>query len=108
MDAPEILNPAINEIVKRIVAAAHPDRIILFGSRARGDESWDSDFDVAVIVSGDIHRRKTAQDIYMSLVGVGCSVDVIVLKPEDIETCGQSNTLFVQEIVKQGTELYAA
>lgn len=36
------------EIVRRIVAAAHPLRIMLFGSAARGETGSNSDFDLLV------------------------------------------------------------
>ncbi len=39
----------IEEIVRRLVAAIDPDRIILFGSRARGDSGPDSDLDLLII-----------------------------------------------------------
>jgi len=99
---------AIKEIIKRIIKAVNPDKIILFGSRARGTVKPDSDIDLVVVVSGDIHRRKTAQKIYMSLIGVGCPVDVIVLKPEDLEKYKNSVGVIVPEILKEGKELYAA
>lgn len=98
----------IEEIVKRIIDAMQPDRIILFGSHARGSENPGSDIDVAVVVSGNIHRRKTAQKIYMSLLGVGHAVDVIVLKPEDLERYGNSVGVSIPEILREGKELYVA
>ena len=98
----------IEEIVKRIIKAVKPDKIILFGSRARGSEKPGSDIDLVVVVSGDIHRRKTAQKIYMSLIGIGCSVDVIVLKPEDLERYRNSVGVIIPEVLKEGKELYVA
>lgn len=99
----------IEEVVERIVNAVRPEKIILFGSRSRRDEHGsDSDIDLAVIVSGDIHRRKTAQSIYMSLIGVGCPVDIIVLKPEDLERYRTSVGLVIPEILREGRELYVA
>ena len=98
----------IEEIVKRIIKAVKPDKIILFGSCARGSKKPDSDIDLVVVVSGDIHRRKTAQKIYMSLIGIGCSVDVIVLKPEDLERYRNSVGVIIPEVLKEGKELYVA
>lgn len=78
-------DPAVlEEIVRRIVAVANPERIILFGSAARGEMGPESDIDILVVKSGVEHRRRLAQDIYMNLSGVGIAVDVIVLSPEDI------------------------
>ena len=76
---------ALDALVRRIVEVAQPDRIVLFGSAARGEMGPDSDLDVLVVKAGVKHRRRLAQDIYMNLSGVGVGVDVIVLTPEDIE-----------------------
>ena len=53
-------DPILDEIVERLVAAYQPQRIYLFGSKARGDAGPDSDYDLMVIVNGDApldHRR---------------------------------------------------
>ncbi len=46
----------LDEIVRRVVEVAHPDRIILFGSVARGEMGPDSDIDLLVVKSGVPHR----------------------------------------------------
>ena len=56
---------ALETLVRRIVELARPDRIVLFGSAARGEMGPDSDLDVLVVKSGVEHRRRLAQDIYM-------------------------------------------
>jgi uncharacterized protein len=48
----------VADIVRRIVEAVGPDRIIVFGSRARGDARPDSDFDVLVIKKSDEPRYR--------------------------------------------------
>lgn len=103
-----VSNEQLNDIIKRIVETAHPLQIILFGSAARGDMRTESDIDVLVIVADGIHRRKTAQQIYVNLVGVGLPVDVIVATPSDMEKYRNSPGLIYREIVKEGRELYAA
>jgi hypothetical protein len=58
------------EVVRRIVEVARPERIILFGSAARGDAGPDSDLDLLVVKRGVEHRRRLAQRIYRRLLGV--------------------------------------
>jgi predicted nucleotidyltransferase len=49
-------DPAIlADIVRRIVRAAKPEKIVLFGSAARGEMGPDSDYDVLVIKGGSIN-----------------------------------------------------
>ena len=46
------------ELLDRVVAYFHPRKIILFGSRARGEAGPDSDFDLLVVVDDDTPREK--------------------------------------------------
>ena len=74
----------VHEIVRRLVQALQPERIYLFGSRARGNATDDSDYDLLVIVAqSDLPRYKREQAAYGALWGVGTSVDVLVLTREE-------------------------
>jgi predicted nucleotidyltransferase len=100
-------NPILDTIIERIVEVAEPERILLFGSAARGDMGPHSDFDLLVVKSG-VHRRKLAQRIYRNLIGVGQPVDVVVVTPEDLEQYGDSHALIISPALKEGTEIYRA
>nr|QNO50258.1 hypothetical protein HOIKONPE_00002 [Methanosarcinales archaeon ANME-2c ERB4] len=56
------------EIVQKVVEVAVPDKIILFGSRAKGEQAKDSDYDIFVLKDGVVHKRKLAQRIYSCLM----------------------------------------
>lgn len=99
---------ALRELVRCIVEVAKPDRIILFGSAARGQMGPDSDLDVLVVKSGIEHRRRLAQDIYMNLPELGVGVDVIVLTPEDIEAQRASVGSIVGPALEEGRVIYGA
>lgn len=103
-----ISNEQLNELIRRIVETAHPLRIILFGSAARDEMRVESDIDVLVVVPDGAHRRKTAQQTYLNLIGFGMPVDVVVATPSDLEKYGDSPGLIYREIFRQGRELYAA
>ena len=98
---------SLEEAIRRIVAVAQPDQIILFGSAARGDQAEDSDLDLLVVKSG-AHRRRLAQAIYRNLIGVGCAVDVVVMTPEDIERYRHSPALVIESALREGRTVYAA
>ncbi len=107
--AKQRLTPALlNEIVRRIVAVAQPDRIILFGSAARGDVDADSDLDLLVIKAGVPHRGRMAEEIYMSLFGIPLAVDIVVVTPEDIERYRDSVATVIRPALREGREVYAA
>ena len=44
------MSPALDEVVRRLVAAYEPERVYLFGSWARGDVGPDSDYDILIVV----------------------------------------------------------
>ncbi|MFY9189176.1 MAG: nucleotidyltransferase domain-containing protein [bacterium] len=75
----------LEAVLDRVVSAADPDRVILFGSRAYGKEKADSDFDLLVIKAGIKHRRALAQKVYRNLAGIPASVDILVETPEGLE-----------------------
>jgi predicted nucleotidyltransferase len=98
----------LEELVRRTVAAAHPVRIILFGSAARGDMGPDSDLDLLVVVRDGVHRRRTAQAIYRSLGGIGFAKDVVVVTESDIRQFGKNPSLVICPALRQGKEIYHA
>jgi hypothetical protein len=69
--APAGLAPALlAELIRRVVEAAKPDRIIRFGSAAGSERGPDSDLDLLVIKSGVEHLRRLAEAIYLNLSGI--------------------------------------
>ncbi|MDI6716860.1 MAG: nucleotidyltransferase domain-containing protein [Actinomycetota bacterium] len=98
----------LKNIINRIVEVAHPEKIILFGSAARGEMGPNSDVDILVVVKPGVHRRKLAGEIYKNLIGVGQAVDVIVVTTEDIERYKDSFALIIEPALKEGQVVYAA
>jgi len=98
----------INELVRRIVEVAHPLRIILFGSAARGAMRPHSDLDVLVVMPDAVHRRKTAQEIYRHLWGFGFAKDIIVVTESDIREYGANPYMIIKSALEEGKELYHA
>ena len=97
----------VEEIVRRIVEVADPDRIILFGSGARGDMGKHSDLDFLVIKSGEYSQRKVQGALYGSMLGVGCPCDLIVAKPEWVERYKDKTFLIYHPALQEGVEVYA-
>jgi len=96
------------EIVRRIVATAHPLRIMLFGSAARGETGSNSDFDLLVIMPDGVHRRQTAQYLHEVLFGVGYAKDIVVATMSDIEKHRHNAGLIYAEALNSGMEVYHA
>jgi predicted nucleotidyltransferase len=98
----------IDELVRRIVEVAHPLRIILFGSAARGEMGPDSDLDVLVVMPDGTHRRRTAQKIYRYLWGFGFAKDIVVVTESDTREYGSNPYMIIKNALEEGKELYHA
>lgn len=97
----------LQEITRRIVDAIAPEKIILFGSAARGQMGSDSDIDLLVVKAG-VNKRKTAQLLYRTLFGIAVPIDIIVVLPEDIEKHKDTLGLIYRPALTEGKILYAA
>ncbi len=104
----QVRQEVLDEVVRRIVEVAQPDKIILFGSAVRGEMGPNSDVDLLVVKSGVTHRGRLAGDIYVNLIGVGQAVDVIVVTPEDIERYRDAIGLVIEPALREGKVIYAA
>jgi uncharacterized protein len=97
----------LQEIVRRIVGVAKPEKIILFGSAAREEMGPNSDLDLLVVKPCG-HRRRTARKIERSLIGIGIPTDIIVARPEDIERYKNTIGLIYRPALREGKTIYAA
>jgi len=72
-------DPALAEVVHRLVAAYQPERVYLFGSVARGDANPDSDYDLLVVVPDHASPERLRSRLgYDALHGTGTAADVLV------------------------------
>ncbi len=93
-------------IVQRIVSVVQPERIILFGSRARGAGRLDSDMDLLVIATSELPRYRRAAPIYGILSDILAPMDILVYTPQEVEEWSQVPQAFVTTAVRKGTVLY--
>jgi len=78
-------DPRLERITRAIVERVHPSRIILFGSRARGDARTDSDYDLLVELESPLGELGCEREIRRAIEPVGVRVDVLVRKPGQFE-----------------------
>ena len=98
----------IDEIVRRIVEVANPDRIILFGSTSRGSGEKANDLDLLVVKAGVSHRRHLAQQIHLKMFGIGFPIDILVVTPQDIQEQRDKVGSVVGAALREGIDIYAA
>ena len=76
---------AIGAMVARIVDRFDPERIILFGSHARGDARPDSDVDLLVVMPVQGSRREKAIEIGVAVDDIHVPKDIVVVTPQAYE-----------------------
>ena len=96
----------VRDIVRRIVDVAHPEKVILFGSQARGDARPNSDFDVLVIKESDEPRYRRSAPLYAALADLPVEVEVMVYTPEEVEEWRAVPQAFITTAVREGTTIY--
>ena len=59
------------------------------------------------MVPSGLHRRKTAQNIYRNLIGVGFAADIIVVTEDDIKEFKNDPGMVIGPALDEGKVLYA-
>ena len=95
----------LDKIIERIVDLAAPNKIILFGSAARGDSDHDSDVDLLIVKDG-ADALALMSRIYGEMQGVGVAVDALVVSSEDVERYKDSHSLIIKPALEEGVVVY--
>ncbi len=107
---PSLANTSQEELLRliteRIREAVDPEKIILFGSRGRGDSRVNSDFDLLVIAESNAPRHRRAAGIYQSLWEIMEPIDVVVYTPAEVEEWREVRQAFVTAAIREGRIIY--
>jgi len=102
-------DPVLSEIVRRLVGAYEPERIYLFGSKARGDGGPDSDYDLLLVVPDDAPPERRDSDLaYRILRGTGFGADIIVWTNTRFERRKGVVCSLPATVLREGKLLHAA
>lgn len=98
-----------NLVVSKIVDYCNPDKIILFGSVARGTGNSDSDIDLLVIKETDKKRPFRVKEVFEAVRDIKREypLDVLVYTPDEINKRLKIGDYFITEAVNQGKVMYA-
>jgi uncharacterized protein len=94
-------------MVRRIVTRFSPEKVILFGSRARGNARPGSDVDLLVVMPVNGSRRKKMVEILTALHDFPLPVDVIVVTHQEFIDHADIVGTMVYPAVREGKVLYA-
>lgn len=98
---------AIRKMVIRIARRFKPDKIVLFGSHARGTGGPDSDVDLLVIMPVTGTKRETQVNIRCAVHDIPIAKDIIVATPQEVEKQRQVIGTLIRPALKEGRLLYA-
>jgi uncharacterized protein len=104
----EAITPEIRRIADTIIHEYQPDRIILFGSRARGEARPDSDIDILVVSDRerDLPRYKRGLKVRLKLAGVSTPLDILFYTHEDLAQWQNVRQSFSATVLREGVVLY--
>lgn len=101
------VNKHIQQMVKRIVTQFHPEKIILFGSHARGQAGPDSDVDLLIVMPVEGSKRAKQVEIRAAVHDVHIAKDIIVSRPEEFQWRKDIVGTIERPAVREGRILYA-
>lgn len=101
-----ISEETLRQAVATLVAAANPQRIVLFGSHARGDAGPHSDLDLLVVEKEVPHRAREMVRLSRALRPLRVPVDVLVVTEEELERYGKEPGSVYWWALKEGRVLH--
>jgi len=101
-----ISDDILKEATARLVERFHPERIILFGSQARGTADRDSDVDLLVIGRYEGNRHDLATEMSRVLGELPFPRDIIVMTPEEFERDRRIPGMVARPAAREGQTLY--
>lgn len=93
-------------MTQRLAAQFNPQRIVLFGSRARGDARPDSDVDLLVVLDEVENRTLAAVEMRRAVADMPIGKDIIVTTPEEILRRGDLVGTVLRPALQEGREVY--
>jgi len=95
----------IPQDIANLISSYKPRKVIIFGSRARGDSSVESDHDVLIIKETST-RRILRREEAMRGIRQTVPLDLLILTPDEIELLEREGSPFIREILDTGVVVY--
>jgi predicted nucleotidyltransferase len=103
----EVTPQKVQAAVEKIIEAAQPRQIILFGSYVRGRMHRDSDLDVLVVSGEPVDNpRQESVRIRRALRGIGMPMDILVVSESRLKELGDTPGLIYREALREGKVVY--
>lgn len=109
-DRPDVTDAVLYRMTRAIVDAVDPEKVILFGSRGRGDARMSSDVDLLVIEAEPFGPARSEHDemnrLYRALRDFRVPKDVLVFSVEEVEYWRDSLNHVLARALREGKVLY--
>ena len=99
------MDTLVERVTNKIAETIHPDKIILFGSRAKGTATEESDLDLVVVYSRPKSKRQIEVEIDSLFMPRDFSMDVIVTDPEYLEKFKHIANTLAREVAEDAASL---
>lgn len=106
METPIERDATLRTIVDAIASTIHPTRIVLFGSRARGDARPDSDFDLLVVYDGPEPHREVQLQVRRLFRLPSFSMDLFVMSSAEFARQRNVANSIAREAAENGVVCY--
>ena len=94
-------------LLNQVVTVFEPRRIILFGSRARGDAVQDSDFDLVVVLDDTVSdEHLSSKRRYEAHRGFPVPVDIVPCRAGTLSERGKAIGSFAHTVLTEGVVVY--
>lgn len=104
-----ITNADLAAMSTRIAETIHPERIILFGSLARGEANEDSDIDLLVVVDEGFEERsrwRELEKIRDMIASFPMPKDILLYSRDEVTRWHHSTNHIIAHALQEGTPLY--
>lgn len=95
----------IKSITDQIIKNYKPEKIILFGSCARGNPTESSDIDLLIVKQTKKNRLERTKEVFL-FVDHTLPFEPIILTPQEVKSRYQANDYFLQDALKEGEVIY--
>ena len=104
----DIKIPFLDQIVNIIISVVDPDKIILFGSYARGDYRKNSDIDILILKRGLKNEREITNNLYMNFFNnkIHMPIDLIAMDYDNYNNLNNDIGYIYKKIKREGKVLY--
>jgi len=101
-----VSQPSLDEITRTIVSALDPRRVVVFGSRARGDEQADSDLDLMIEMETDLSWFERVRQVDALFPDRRQPMDFLVFTPAEVRQQRLQRNSMIRRIESEGRVLY--